>query len=93
MEGIQTDVLLVVILYITLIYEILDGIRRKSQQALQPVKGNNLHSRGRQTASEIQHKPKIISPREDAEIQPIYRNHARRESTRHFVQMRLIGRG
>lgn len=93
MEGLQTDILLVIILYITLIYEILDGIRRKN---FQPIKGNHLHSVGRKLAHETQHKPRNILFREDGEVQPSYhdRVYARKESSkRHFVQMRLIGRG
>ena len=93
MEELQIEVLLVIILYITLIYEIVDGIRRKS---LHPVKQNSMKSLGRQKPNETQHRSRNSFCREDGDTvhQAPYRVNARRESRAqvHFVQMRLKAR-
>mgnify|MGYP001793462250 CR=1 FL=1 len=93
MEQLQTEILLVIILYITLIYEIVDGIRRKN---LQLVRENSPRKVGKQTTKETQHRSKNILCRENGEVHQVpYRVNAARESKRHvhFVQMRLIARG
>jgi len=82
MEGLQTEIL-VVLVYLSLVYEIISGIQRRGQQTFEKM---------RNVSARTGFKPPRIINRKINTRPPTRQNDNSHQTYRHFVQMRILAR-
>lgn len=87
MDGLQNEIL-VFLLYVALIYELVTAIKRRASKTVNKMKTK--FPRRTKAKGNSDNDGNKISRQDFADVQLL--NSVARQSSRHFVQMRLVGR-